>query len=272
MLVYFLPRLLKTLKVLEPKVKSFYSGSWGGDSFGGYNYGTAIHKWLTNKTPHGDEDQLPGGFDNTDLYNGIGNSLYPYLSHLVGKNNGCLTLLDTRIKSIAKDYPSLKGSPAHPSPAARSGPYPRHPSPRGSYQPSGRNSYGQYNRGMHSGGTQTQSPHLDGSLHGTPTGSDSYITRGSGSRSVSQQRQQAPSPSPERHQSSQPIRGNPEPPIRADHNSNGSDQYKPSERISDYQVGSTATIGGVVGAAGLVGGGAAVYFLNVGGIRTLIAG
>ncbi|GIX61079.1 nebulin isoform X14 [Babesia caballi] len=35
---------------------------------------------------------------------------------------------------------------------------------------------------------------------------------------------------------------------------------------------STAAIGGAVGATGLVGGGAAVYFLNVGGIRTLIAG
>ncbi|GIX63435.1 ribosome-binding protein 1 [Babesia caballi] len=35
---------------------------------------------------------------------------------------------------------------------------------------------------------------------------------------------------------------------------------------------STAAIGGAVGATGLVGGSAAVYFLNVGGIRTLIAG
>ncbi|GIX62906.1 uncharacterized protein BcabD6B2_23410 [Babesia caballi] len=35
---------------------------------------------------------------------------------------------------------------------------------------------------------------------------------------------------------------------------------------------STAAIGGAVGATGLVGGGAAVYFLNIGGIRTLIAG
>ncbi|GIX61790.1 LPXTG-motif cell wall-anchored protein [Babesia caballi] len=48
-----------------------------------------------------------------------------------------------------------------------------------------------------------------------------------------------------------------------------SEETQPSQNGAD---GSTATIGGVAGAAGLVGGGAAVYFLNVGGIRTLIAG
>ncbi|GIX63307.1 flagellar biosynthesis protein FlhF [Babesia caballi] len=48
-----------------------------------------------------------------------------------------------------------------------------------------------------------------------------------------------------------------------------SEETQPSQNGADS---STATIGGAVGATGLVGGGAAVYFLNIGGIRTLITG
>ncbi|GIX61043.1 secreted antigen 1 [Babesia caballi] len=271
-LVHILPPLRTTLQFLEVRVRNFDPGGWGKEMFGGNNRRTEIHKWLTKLTPGDDKDQLPGGFDNRDLYNGIGNSLYPYLSHLVGKNNGCLRLLCTRIQSIAKDYPYLKVSPAPPSPAARSGPHPRHPSPRGPYKPSGGNSYGQYNRGMDSGETQPHGPHLDGPPHGTPTGSDSYITSGSGSRSVSQERQRVSSRTPQGQPASQPIRSIPERTNDGYHNSNGFDQGEPPNHESDAQSGSTAAIGGAVGGAGLVGGGAAVYFLNVGGIRTLIAG
>ncbi|GIX61066.1 ribosome-binding protein 1, putative [Babesia caballi] len=72
--------------------------------------------------------------------------------------------------------------------------------------------------------------------------------------------QRPPSPLPREH-GSQP-RQPPAPPVKQpveSQPSNGGDS-------------STAAIGGAVGATGLVGGGAAVYFLNVGGIRTLIAG
>ncbi|GIX60719.1 ribosome binding protein [Babesia caballi] len=59
------------------------------------------------------------------------------------------------------------------------------------------------------------------------------------------------------HQPQYPPEEPPSPPPEPSHNDGSS---------------STAAIGGAVGATGLVGGSAAVYFLNVGGIRTLIAG
>ncbi|GIX65580.1 secreted antigen 1 [Babesia caballi] len=175
-LVHILPRLLNTLKYLEPKVKNFDRGGWGREHFGGTNNGTDIHKWLTKNSPGNSADELPGGFGRGDLHNGVGNNLYTPLSNLVGGNHGHLQELWDRIKEIASDYPLSIAASAQSSPGQQQ----------------------------------------DNQRIGYPPADTQPSTIGAGS--------------------------------------------------------STATIGGAVGATGLVGGGAAVYFLNVGGIRTLIAG
>ncbi|GIX65575.1 1-phosphatidylinositol 4,5-bisphosphate phosphodiesterase beta-2 [Babesia caballi] len=79
-------------------------------------------------------------------------------------------------------------------------------------------------------------------------------------------------PSPRQQMQTSPNSGSPQPHTE-DHGDSGT-SYGPHKNGVQHQSAgsSTATIGGAVGATGLVGGGAAVYFLNVGGIRTLIAG
>ncbi|GIX65488.1 ribosome-binding protein 1, putative [Babesia caballi] len=100
--------------------------------------------------------------------------------------------------------------------------------------PNGNNSYGHYNEGSHSQRSSTQ-------------------------RSPAYRR--SPSPGPQDHHAQ---RHQPQfPPVEP-----------PAETLPSPAGGSssTAAIGGAVGATSLVGGGATVYFLNIGGIRTLIAG
>ncbi|GIX62928.1 AMP-binding domain containing protein [Babesia caballi] len=82
------------------------------------------------------------------------------------------------------------------------------------------------------------------------------------------------------HNKQKILRGSaqPSPPSQYQTTTNDGMVYQPEQPPAEDQpaqntgYSSTATIGGAVGATGLVGGGAAVYFLNIGGIRTLIAG
>ncbi|GIX61136.1 uncharacterized protein BcabD6B2_05710 [Babesia caballi] len=69
-----------------------------------------------------------------------------------------------------------------------------------------------------------------------------------------------------------PIVAPPSPPPGPPQTHQGGSHTPAETQPSQSASSSTATIGGAVGATSLVGGGAAVYFLNVGGIRTLIAG
>ncbi|GIX61805.1 non ribosomal peptide synthase [Babesia caballi] len=71
-----------------------------------------------------------------------------------------------------------------------------------------------------------------------------------------------------------PLRAPSQGPTQTHQDSGYPPEEPPAETPPSHNGGdsSTAAIGGAVGATGLVGGGAAVYFLNVGGIRTLIAG
>ncbi|GIX61763.1 secreted antigen 1 [Babesia caballi] len=198
-LVHLLPQLVTTLKFLEQKVGYFGSNYWGSESFGGTNYRTAIHRWLTKSPPGDDEDQLPGGYVARDLTRNTGNGLHTYLFELVGQRNGFLVKLCERMKRLESLYPPHKVTPQPPSP----------------------------------------SPHVSASQGSLEL-----------DRSSSQDQQMT-------------------------HQVPGYLSHEPYTEIPQSPIdgsSSTAAIGGAVGATGLVGGGAAVYFLNIGGIRTLIAG
>ncbi|GIX64164.1 flagellar associated protein [Babesia caballi] len=118
-------------------------------------------------------------------------------------------------------------------------------------------------------------PSPDASPHGASGGSGGYGSYGlnyqPSESTASRERPSTPPPHPPTQTS--PTLGGPY--THTDDNGDSGASRESYKSVSEPQSGataSTATIGGAVGATGLVGGGAAVYFLNVGGIRTLIAG
>ncbi|GIX61830.1 LPXTG cell wall anchor domain-containing protein [Babesia caballi] len=219
MLVYILPRLLNTLKVLEPKVKDFTDNGWAKQQSNGKGTKDELYLWLTESPSNSDMTRLPGGYLKTEVIGGVGNGLHTSASKLVGGANGCLQKLWQRIQQIANNYPPLLAAPPLPTPG---------PQPHASASPA---SSAQSQSSWQHNGSPSQDPRSP---------SPSFQTRGSPP-----------------HQPQSPSVEQPPP------------EKQPSPVGSDS---STVAIGGAVGATGLVGGGAAVYFLNVGGIRTLIAG
>ncbi|GIX62407.1 DNA helicase Ino80, putative [Babesia caballi] len=223
--------------------------------FGGRGRQSELDTWLTRPKTSSEYDkgQLPGGYVARDLVGSVGNDLSTSTSKLVGGNNGCLQKLCDHIKRIESRYPPYFATPILPAPPPVADPPVNHPPIRSSQ-------YGSALQGTNGGSTS----------HGF------YGSHTQTNRSTSSSRPLHPPPSPRSPMQRSPSSGSPE--RHADdssdeHNARGTSHAAHTDEDEPQgTLGSTATIGGVAGAAGLVGGGAAVYFLNVGGIRTLIAG
>ncbi|GIX61767.1 uncharacterized protein BcabD6B2_12020 [Babesia caballi] len=278
-----LPKLIETLKFLFEKVEQIDNAHWGGQqcnggSFHGYYHasrygGVELQNWLLDKSHYG--NYFRRGYKHHELSSNPGDAFKEFLKTLVKPGQNSLEKLYASIKSIAK-Y-GLR-SQANPSPNP-----PSHDvSSRGLNRGSGRHGYNGFNS-QHIG--QTLSPHLPSTFTPTPPapssgyqaerqipGNGTYAGSGRTSTHSSHQTAQSPRTPPPNY--SPPSNPGINMEDHGSHQDYGTGSAQFHEVIPEPQttLGSTAAIGGAVGATGLVGGGAAVYFLNIGGIRTLIAG
>ncbi|GIX61533.1 uncharacterized protein BcabD6B2_09680 [Babesia caballi] len=267
-----LPKLITTLTFLLKKVGLIDDAHWGGQRcdgesiYGAYHVsgygGKELHLWLIDRIPD-PSDSLKRGYGGHWLSPQTGNGLKGSLQALVGPQTRCLQKLEEHLKDIPTHAPSQYG---HPSPPAHP-----HRSPGAASSPRGPPAYRRSpSAGLHEHGYQSHQSRVPSVERG-----DEYIPSSKGSQGPQRPPPPPPrSPQPRLPMHRSPRGGSPERHTN-DHSSDRADSgtsYEHHKYGTDSQPGSTAAIGGAVGATGLVGGGAAVYFLNVGGIRTLIAG
>ncbi|GIX62924.1 protein transport protein Sec24D [Babesia caballi] len=237
-----LPKLIETLEFLLKKVESIGKNHWGGQKCNGENFhgayyalgygGLELQSWLTDKS-HAN-NSFRRGYQRHELSSHTGDAFKTFLEKLVKSRQNFLGNLLASIKDIATYdlHPQVNLSP-------RTSPYnltPRRPN-------TGSGGHGQYGINSQHSGQTLSSQHPPSPPSAAP-------------------------PSPHLAPPALPP-GSPQ----AHHSIDSQPEEPPENQPSQNGAGSsTATIGGAVGGVGLVGGGAAVYFLNVGGIRTLIAG
>ncbi|GIX65166.1 uncharacterized protein BcabD6B2_46010 [Babesia caballi] len=227
-----LPKLIKTLEFLLEKVKSISDNHWGGHKCNG----DPNHGFLHIQGSAGKELHmwLIDQNSNSSDYLKRGYSPYELTAHT---GDAFKAFLEKLVKpgqnSLEKLHASIKTIATY---------------------------------GLQRHVNLSRSPSHDASSRGSNGGSgeySSYVLHSQPSEPTqSRERPSTPPPPPPRASSQGPPQDNQR------------IGYTPSETQPSPTNGdsSTATIGGAVGATGLVGGGAAVYFLNIGGIRTLIAG